>query len=70
MDKQSKRLSEGLLSLKQAADILNVTRNTVLVWIKTGKIDGISIGGSFWAVSKADVIRLSHDTVPVPPTNS
>ena len=70
MDEQTKRLSENLVSLKQAGEMLNITRNTVFTWIKVGKIDGTLISGTFWAVSKADVIRLLHDTVPVPPTDS
>lgn len=46
-----------MLSLKQVADILNVSRQTVLNWVKTGYIKAVKIGRQY-RIEQSEIERL------------
>lgn len=46
-----------MLSLKQVADILNVSRQTVFNWVKTGYIKAVKIGRQY-RIEQSEIERL------------
>lgn len=47
-----------LLSVSEAAAMLNVHENTVKVWIRENKLPASKHGGRNWKIDRADVVAL------------
>ena len=50
-------MSNGYISIKEAAKLLNVCTNTVYKWSKSGQLPAVKIGGQ-WFISKEELDRL------------
>ena len=48
---------DKVLSLKQVADILNVSRQTVLNWVKSGYVKAVKIGRQY-RIEQSEIERL------------
>ncbi len=50
-------MGKSLLTLNEAADRLNISRSTMLRWLKTGKIAGVKMGRD-WRIDPDDLDRF------------
>ena len=51
---------EGLMTVKEAAAYLKVSRQTVLAWLHSGKLQGVRLGGTRvgWRIPEGELRRL------------
>lgn len=51
---------EGLMTVKEAAAYLKISRQTVLAWLRSGKLQGIRLGGTKvgWRIPEGELRRL------------
>ena len=53
---------EEFLTLKEVAEILRVSTQSVVIWIKAGKLKAVKPGGRRWRVRKSDLEELVEFT--------
>ena len=59
---------DKLLTVKQAAEYLQMTPKTIKDWLLQGKLPGIKIGGWEWRIREADLIKFcGHGRADVSP---
>ena len=54
-------MSEELLSVKEVAEILRVSTQTIILWIKAGKLKAVKPGGA-WRIRRSDLEELVEFT--------
>lgn len=54
-------MTEQMYTVKEISELMQVHPLTVIRWIKSGKLQGLKVGGSksHWRVSRAELDRIT-----------
>jgi excisionase family DNA binding protein len=50
-------------STNQVAEMFSVTVGTVREWMRTGKLEGVKLGGERWRISENELRRFANETL-------
>lgn len=53
-------MAKELMTVKEVAHIFKVSRGTVTMWARAGKLKGIKIGRA-WKFSQEEIVRVSKE---------
>ncbi|MFE3222906.1 helix-turn-helix domain-containing protein [Nocardia sp. NPDC059228] len=61
------RRARNLISLKTAAELVEVDSKTIRNWIKAGVLQGFRVNDRLWRVNRDEVLALARPVLPDSP---